>query len=266
MVYAVAIAWGVLAVFLLISFAQVFAILRGGYVDIVTSTALAALVFVGISLAVLRVHLPEVSLRDGLGLRPTASSLLFLGLALGLVLQIPATQLRGVVEARWPTPEEALAARAAMLSTETTAQMVAVLVSIACVGPLIEELFFRGALFVWLRRATTVAGAAVVTSILFTFAHPELRDWPSLLLVAAVIAHLRVSSGSLLPPLALHVGFNATTVIAVFTGVSSVSEPVHFELPVVVGSWMVLGAFVFAVQYVAVQSEDAEQARLEDDG
>lgn len=234
--------------------------------DIVASGAVGAAVFLVATLGVLRVHEPQRTLRQALGLRPTAPGLLVLGLALGFVLQVPATSVRVLVEQYFPTPPEVLAAKAALLNADTLTKKMAILLAVACLGPLVEEIFFRGALFMWLRRRATIVDAVVGTSVLFTVTHFfEKRDWPSLFIVAIVLGHLRLASGSLLPCVALHVGFNATTLLALFTGVYSVSEPVELGAPVIVGGWLTAGLLVFAVQYVGAQSEEAEQARVEDE-
>lgn len=264
--YAVACGWAALAFgALLLTLSGLVAVRPATRSDIVTSGAVGAVVLLFATLGVLRVHAPQRSLRQALGMRPTAPGLLVLGLALGFVLQVPATSLRVLVEQRFPTPEEVLAAKAALLSADTLAKKMAMLLVVACIGPFVEEVFYRGALFMWLRRRASVVDAVLLTSILFTLTHFfERRDWPSLFVVAVVLGHLRLASGSLLPCIALHVGFNATTLLALFTGVYSVSEPAELGTPAVVGGWLTAGLLVFAVQYVAAQSDEADRARVED--
>jgi membrane protease YdiL (CAAX protease family) len=85
-------------------------------------------------------------------------------------------------------------------------------------APVIEELVFRGGIFSALSGRCGTAGAAVITSAVFTLAHlPEyLAYWPGLVvigLVAAALIGLRLQYQSIRPGILLHVLFNAFGVI-----------------------------------------------------
>jgi membrane protease YdiL (CAAX protease family) len=265
MSYGVALGWAVSATLLLIVVTQGFAALRrGAQLDLVTLTGAEALVYVLAVFGVLRIHAADRRAKDALGLRRSDPGLAALGLGLGLALLLPVESIRQLVERRWPTPVEELAARATLLSADTLAQQVVIVACVACVGPLVEELFFRGALFGALARSRGAAGAAVTAAIAFTLSHLDLRSWPALVVVAAVLSHLRAASGSLLPCLALHVGFNAATVIGLFTGVTSVTRPMPLTPAVVISSWLVTMLLVGGVHWLALRSPEAEEARAED--
>lgn len=263
--YVALAAWTLLAVFLLAQTVALVAWLRpAARSDVMTLGAASALAFVGVTFGVLTTHRDDRPLRETLGLRPTAPALAVFGIALGLVLQVPATQLRGWIETLYPTPEAVLLAKAALFGDGSPRQVLALLVSVVCIGPLVEEIFFRGALFRMAYRGVGIVGAAVATGILFTLGHIELREFPALLLVAAVLSHLRAASGSLVPCLALHVTFNAATTVGVLTDVYSLTEPTDFGPAATALGWVATGGLVFAVQYVAASSDEAEQARSED--
>jgi membrane protease YdiL (CAAX protease family) len=85
-------------------------------------------------------------------------------------------------------------------------------------APVIEELVFRGGMFSALAGKCGTAGAAVITSVLFTLAHAQeyYQYWPGLIVigvVAAVLIGLRLQYKSIRPGILLHVLFNAVGVL-----------------------------------------------------
>ena len=263
--YALAILWSLATVLLLIALMQFTVWLRPGAAnDIVNLGAVEALAFTLCIFAILRIYAAGRPATAVLGLRPTHPGLALLGIGLGITLQVPAGSLRQLVESYAPTSEAELASRAALLTAETVTELVVILVVTACVAPLVEELFARGALYGLLVRNYPVGGAAGMSALCFVLVHVEWRNWLALLVVAASLAHLRAASGSLLPCLALHVSFNTATVLALFTGFSSVTRPHSFSWPVTVAGWAATAGLVFAVQQVARRSSQAARARSED--
>jgi hypothetical protein len=263
--YPLVLAWTVALTVLLTATIQLLVRIRpAAAVDLVSIGAAEAFTFLILTFAVMRVHAPERSAMDALGLRPTHPGLVALGLALGLVLQVPAESTHQLVQRRFPLSELELANQAALLSTDTTLRTVVVVVVVACVAPLVEELFFRGALFGALCKSQPLAGAAAATAVAFMLGHLDLRSWPGLLIVGGVLSHLRAASGSLLPCLALHVGFNAVSIAALLTGVASVGTPLHIGVGLAAAGWLLSGGLAWAVQVVAERSEEAASARAED--
>lgn len=233
--------------------------------DIVHLGACEALAFtVGLA-AVLGLHARHTPASRILGIRPTHPALPVLGLALGLTVHFPAQSIEQLVEQYFPTPPEVLVARVALLTGETPLEVAAILLVVACIGPLVEELFFRGAMFGALRRHHSVVVASSVSGVSFVLGHLDPRLWAPLLVVAAVITHLRAASGSLLPGLALHVGFNTVTVLGVVTGAVSVASPPRLTPTENVVGWTVTAVLVFAVQYVGSRSHEATLARRQDE-
>lgn len=85
-------------------------------------------------------------------------------------------------------------------------------VAIVLLGPLAEELLYRGA-GVSLLRPYGVAAAVVGTAVLFGLAHGLLLSLGAFVLFGLVTALLRLRTGSIYPPLAVHVAFNALGMI-----------------------------------------------------
>jgi uncharacterized protein len=265
MSYGVALGWAIAATILLVVLTQLVGLLRpGARVDLVTLTLSEVVVYLLVLLAILRIHVPGRAIRDALGVRRSHPGLSVLGLGLGLSLLLPVEALRQLVERQFPTPPQVLAERALLFSAPTPGEKLALVLAVACVGPLVEELFFRGALFGALRRRHGAIGAAVASAVAFTLSHLDWRAWPVLIVVAAVLVHLRAVSGSILPSIALHVGFNAASLIALLTGISSVSRPLSVPPPLVASSFVLAAGLVALVHWLANHSDEAEEARAED--
>jgi len=231
--------------------------------DVVQIGAIEALVFVMAILGVLGLHGRDVPLSASLGLRPTHALLIALGLGLGFAAHFPAELVDTVTRKFLPDSAQDLAREAALLSAASPLRLVVVLLVIACVGPLVEELFFRGALFGALRQGHSLVAAASTTAACFVLGHLDYRRWPALVVVAIVLSHLRAASGSLLPSLAMHVAFNAVTVLAFFIRPGSTTADSMGTLPGVVGS-VATAVLMLSVQAVASRADAARVGRLED--
>jgi membrane protease YdiL (CAAX protease family) len=96
---------------------------------------------------------------------------------------------------------------------------------VVSIGPLVEEVLFRGVLLSALLRRLPVAGAVVVCVLLFGAAHlPGLHfKWyalPDLMLLAATLCWLRLKSGSLWPAVLAHGLNNAVAMVALFAALA----------------------------------------------
>lgn len=169
------------------------------------------LVLGGASLAIARRR--PVSLVDGLAAGSPAGRALLYGLALGLAMHPVADALRNVVETVSPTPSELLERKLAVLNHETLARTLRLFAVVGVAGPFVEELFYRGALYTSIESRAGVRWAAIVTSVGFVFAHGDVRDWPSLALVAVVLTRLRSRTTTIWASVACHVAFNGSTLL-----------------------------------------------------
>lgn len=89
-------------------------------------------------------------------------------------------------------------------------------VSVAFVGPVVEELTYRGAGMTLLARYGAPA-AVLVTAIGFGLAHGLLLALPALVFFGIVTALLRLRTDSIYPCMLVHCAFNATSLIAAVT-------------------------------------------------
>lgn len=141
----------------------------------------------------------------------TSPSWLLAGLAAGVAVHPVATALREGVERLSPTPGEQLRQKLALLGHEHALDVVVLFLVIGAIGPLFEELFYRGVLYTRVAWARGSAAAGWLSSAGFVFAHGDVRDWPSLFLVSALITWFRARSGSLWAGVLAHAGFNGST-------------------------------------------------------
>jgi uncharacterized protein len=262
---AAALGWTVGATLLLLLSVALLEQLRpGASSDIVSLAACEAASYLLACFGVLQLHAPEASARTALGLRPSHPAMPAFGAALGLSLLLPTESLRQLTERFLPETEKELAERAALLNADSVPRAAILIICVACVVPLVEELFYRGALFGGLRRATSASLAALFSSMFFVIGHLNPKVWPQLLVVALVLGYLRAAGGSLFACIALHVAFNGATVAAHVSGVTSVTRPLVLPWPILLGGWVATGVLLFLVQYVARKSPEAEAARAED--
>jgi membrane protease YdiL (CAAX protease family) len=87
--------------------------------------------------------------------------------------------------------------------------------AVVVLGPLVEELLFRGLGFGLLRRYGAIT-AVVVTAAAFGFWHGLVQAWPALFIFGLGIAVLRLRTGSILPGYAFHAFFNAAALVLAF--------------------------------------------------
>lgn len=151
-----------------------------------------------------------------LGVRPTHPGAFLWGLFLGVTAKVPAEQVSAWVEALFPLTPERKAEYEQLFSAQSDLHAASMLLVVAVMVPVAEEVFFRGAVYGALRRSrVNELTGVVVTAIGFTLCHGDLRQMLPLLLVAMLLGALRSRSGSLLPAIFAHAGFNAMAIVGV---------------------------------------------------
>lgn len=233
--------------------------------DIVNAVACQALAYVACLAVMVRVHAPTRPLADAVGLRSTHWLLYPVAALLGASLQVPADWLELVVTRVWPIPAADLEDQLQMLSMTSPLQRVMVPIVAVCVGPLVEELFYRGMMQTGLRRHTTSVTAVVTVAILFAAAHVTPQLLPVYAAVGAVLSILRATSGSVLPSLVAHMFFNAVAVVSLMVAGPSAalqSTPLPRAISIL-GTAAAVVLFALFI-FIARRSERAQQARQED--
>ena len=123
----------------------------------------------------------------------------------------------------------------------------AIICVVVILGPAVEELVFRGAIFNGLyhlgslisirmggtgysgriTRNVSFALSALVSSVVFALLHLELVLLPALLILAVILCALFARTGSLLPTFVAHATFNSLAVLLIILGGLGV-----FEIPI----------------------------------
>ena len=147
-----------------------------------------------------------------LGARVTPSDVP-LGIALGVCTQLAVLPLLYWPILRVVDGDPSEAAEELIALVDTPLEWTALIVSVVVIAPLVEEVFYRG---LFLRAVQARLGpipAALITSAVFAVVHRQLLPLPGLFVFGLIAAALALYSGRLGPSWALHVGFNATTLV-----------------------------------------------------
>jgi hypothetical protein len=213
-----------------------------------------------------RTYAPGVPVREFVGIRMTHPGFYLLALGLAFSLQVTAGVLYDAIVTKYPTSTEG-ARRLTQLFTRESAPGQLVLGSIiVALGPFLEEIFYRGALFLPLHKGHRANVAIFVTSLLFAAAHLEWQIVLPLATVGLAMGLIRSASGSLLPAIVLHAAFNGTTLLA-----GSVSDPAAPGDPPQVPVMLIVMAPLITLSLLGLayalgqKSALARNARVKDD-
>ncbi len=189
----------------------------------------------GAALLVGKAFLSEAGLRRaGLVPRRPGRDLVYgaLGLVVGVVWTFTTLLVTNVV-ATWagqpspPVNHGVLTQMQQLMAEGNWAVIGGLVVMAVVVGPVLEELFFRGMLQTWLLQAVGRGSggrwtAVLVASAVFSVVHLGATSWhalPGLLVLGAVLGWLYERTGSLWPSVIVHAGFNAVNVGMVLGGI-----------------------------------------------
>jgi membrane protease YdiL (CAAX protease family) len=140
------------------------------------------------------------------------------GLAIGIVLQLVVLPILYWPILRFVDGDPSEAARELLATVDTLGEWVVVAFSVVVVAPIVEELFYRGLFLRSVQRRLGSVAAVVLTALVFAVVHRQLLPLAGLFLFGVVAAFLVLYSGRLGPSWAMHVGFNATTLVVLGLG------------------------------------------------
>ena len=159
----------------------------------------------------------------GLVVEPKDSIWLLAGPAALVALGIVGSTIRRLLGLAEDNPQALLDA---ILEFKGTITVAAIVIGIGILGPVVEEVTFRGLLLqTGLNKGLTVRMATVISAAVFSLTH--LVDWSlasksgavtlfMLFLLGVLLAQVRLKTGSLGAVIFIHSGFNMTTVLALF--------------------------------------------------
>lgn len=87
---------------------------------------------------------------------------------------------------------------------------------IAVIGPVIEEIFFRGFLYAAIRKRYGITRAILLSSLLFSALHTNLIGFLPILTLGIFLAYIREKTGSLMPSITVHMFHNSMLACLMF--------------------------------------------------
>jgi membrane protease YdiL (CAAX protease family) len=184
--------------------------------DLVSRVLCEAAAFVSTLLLLTLVHERDRPLTDVLALRRTPVALLLLATLFGFALQGPVNLVAGAIYHRYPLPQEQIELLRRLFDVRTFYQKAAIVLFAGVVGPVVEELLFRGGILGGLRRRHASFRTVIGVALFFALAHREPRNFLPDLMGGLAMGYARLTSGSLWPGILLHAAFNTTSVIFAF--------------------------------------------------
>lgn len=144
--------------------------------------------------------------RSLLGLRPPSSWKTAVVISIGIILLIVAV---AIALSPFVNAEKEQGLTPTYWDSERIGQFAAFALAVVVIGPIVEELAFRGAGF-GLLEPYGQWSAVIVVGIAFGLAHGLLQGLPIITSFGLGLAYLRSRTGSIYPCVLLHAGFNAT--------------------------------------------------------
>jgi uncharacterized protein len=234
--------------------------------DVINMFICQAAGIIGCLFLLLRVHAPERSIRQVIGARATHAAFLPLGVSLGLAIYVPTGALYSAIERRWPEPDQLTDPFVDALTSDSRALQISVALCAVVAAPVLEELFYRGALFSPQRRRSSALTVIVVTGVLFALAHLTPQKLLPLALLGVALGVLRAASGSILPCVLMHATFNAWPTWSLLTAgrppTDAPDEPIPWAIAA--ASTVVSLALLVAAHRLGQRSEIAQRARAAD--
>jgi uncharacterized protein len=236
----------------------------GGAPDLVRNFACQAIAYLLGLFLILRVHAPAEGIRAFVGVRKTHPAFYLLAILLAAALTPSIDALFEVIQRRYPDASDAGERITSLLVNASTPKLVVFAVIIGIIGPILEEIFFRGALFnpIDRRYPASPSVAVGVTAFLFAVAHLDHQGFFPLALIGLALGFLRQKSGSLIPSTLLHISFNAIglyATLATAPGAETTAPPLS--------RWLIAGSaaaglvLLGLVQLIGSRSEAAAHAR-----
>jgi membrane protease YdiL (CAAX protease family) len=191
---------------------------EGAYLDIVSRTGCEALAYSIVFFGILRVHEPETSIRHVLALRRPSIVALFLAIAVGVALSLPAEWIDQILDARFPRSPQDQENLDRLFSVTTVGKRVGLITAVVVVQPIFDELFFRGALFTPLRRTRSAESVVLATAAFEALRSGTPRSISILLVTSLVFAWVRAATGSIFPSIVARVSYMAVAAIPIVVG------------------------------------------------
>lgn len=235
---------------------------RPGAITDLVSVAACNLLAYGVAIfLILRVHEPDASVRQTLGVRSPSVVMVALATIAGASLAAPAELVSKLFASRFPYTPEQVEQLERLYDAPTLSKKIVLVAVLVVVIPLWDELFFRGALFTQLKRGRRLEYVLLATAAFDTLMQTggSSRAVVSMLVVSVALGWIRSLSGSVVPSLLARVAY---------FGASVAPETFGHELPLTRNVALASGAVaVLALAGAAAAARRdprALEARLDD--
>ena len=160
----------------------------------------------------------------------------------------------GLLERLFKPLEEMIEAMTAFLASGEGVKRVVILLSVAGLPAIFEELSFRGVLQPLLVRATGSAFWGIaLTAIVFSAIHFQFYGFLPRVLLGALFGWLAHRSGSLIPGMAAHFANNALAAVTLWVTGSMTDDILDLTPLVVIGGTAAMAACIYGVDRVIRQ-------------
>lgn len=139
-----------------------------------------------------------------------------------------------------------------------TIYLILFLIYVCLLGPVLEEIIFRGFILKSMRKYGDLT-AIIVSSILFSMFHLNLVQFVNPVLMGIILAFIAIKSESIIPSIIAHI-FN-NTITFMMTGISLISKP--FVYDTIAFIYFCIGAIVlvlfvsnYKVDFIKIIKED----------
>jgi membrane protease YdiL (CAAX protease family) len=223
----------------------------GAQNDIVNLAACEVLATSLIVFLAVRVHARDLSLRTLLAFRPIAPLHGVLAIAAGAGLYPLLSTVDDLVLKRWPVvdPELTQGLEKIVASSST----VALVVSAFVVMPVAREIFFRGLLYVGVKRRAGTQSALLVTAACYACASLQWQQMPTLLVLGLATAWLVERSGTVVAAILAQLAYGAVQGVPILRGADPMADVTYST------KWIVGGAVIALLALVAVGAGRREE-------
>jgi membrane protease YdiL (CAAX protease family) len=231
--------------------------------DLVSGFACQAVAYLLGLFLILRVHAPALSVRALLGVRKTHPAFYPIAILSAAALTPPIDRLFDVIQHRYPHDKPLEHPVSELFVNASTPKLVLLGVIIVLIGPILEEMFFRGALFNPIERGYPASRSLAVgiTALLFATAHFDHQELLPLGLIGVVLGLLRQMSGSLIPSTLLHMSFNGLGFYFMMTAAPGAEPAAPLPRWIIAGSSAAVLALLGLAHLLSTRTESAALAQ-----
>lgn len=182
---------------------------------------------------------------------PTRKAVMVLAVAAGLAAAFWATIAVNLM----PWPEELLANYQAESSILITAKPVVDFLAVVCLGPVVEELLFRGLIYQALCTAVPAGAAVIFQGMLFGSVHGTAIWMAYAFFMGCLLGYVRKRTDSLRPCIGMHMAFNGASYLVGWFAQNYGEDPTAIKFMFVASAFVLL----LSMYGISFRTQDQEK-------